>query len=275
MIAGLIQTMLVRSQYLIDMTNLLDITDRVIVAMGATSGLGRAIAVGLARHGAIVVPSGRRDEQLSALCAEIDATGNRTLCQTSDVRDRASVDRLRDAVLEKFGRVDVLVNAAGVTFKEPTAQVSEQQWTALMDTDLTGVLRACQSFYAPLKSSGRGRIINIASLGSFLGFYQVAAYAAAKTAVLSLTRSLGCEWANDGICVNAIVPGVFPTELNSKLIMGTPRGNEILMRTPMSRFGKPEELIGVAILLASDGASFLTGQSIAVDGGYLASGVNQ
>jgi len=275
MIAGLIQTMLVRSQYLIDMTNLLDITDRVIVAVGATSGLGRAIAVGLARHGAIVVPSGRRDEQLSALCAEIDATGNRTLCQTSDVRDRDSVDRLRDAVLEKFGRVDVLVNAAGVTFKEPTAQVSEQQWTALMDTDLTGVLRACQSFYAPLKSSGRGRIINIASLGSFLGFYQVAAYAAAKTAVLSLTRSLGCEWANDGICVNAIVPGVFPTELNSKLVMGTPRGNEILMRTPMSRFGKPEELIGVAILLASDGASFLTGQSIAVDGGYLASGVNQ
>ncbi|HZI50260.1 MAG TPA: SDR family oxidoreductase [Terriglobia bacterium] len=257
------------------MTNLLDITDRVIVAMGATSGLGRAIAVGLARHGAIVVPSGRRDEQLSALCAEIDATGNRTLCQTSDVRDRDSVDRLRDAVLEKFGRVDVLVNAAGVTFKEPTVQVSEQQWTALMDTDLTGVLRACQSFYAPLKSSGRGRIINIASLGSFLGFYQVAAYAAAKTAVLSLTRSLGCEWANDGICVNAIVPGVFPTELNSKLVMGTPRGNEILMRTPMSRFGKPEELIGVAILLASDGASFLTGQSIAVDGGYLASGVNQ
>src|SRR5688572_26310596 len=275
MIAGLIQTMLVRSQYLIDMTNLLDITDRVIVAVGATSGLGRAIAVGLARHGAIVVPSGRRDEQLSALCAEIDATGNRTLCQTSDVRDRDSVDRLRDAVLEKFGRVDVLVNAAGVTFKEPTAQVSEQQWTALMDTDLTGVLRACQSFYAPLKSSGRGRIINIASLGSFLGFYQVAAYAAAKTAVLSLTRSLGCEWANDGICVNAIVPGVFPTELNSKLVMGTPRGNEILMRTPMSRFGKPEELTGVAILLASDGASFLTGQSIAVDGGYLASGVNQ
>jgi NAD(P)-dependent dehydrogenase (short-subunit alcohol dehydrogenase family) len=275
MIAGLIQTMLVRSQYLIDMTNLLDITDRVIVAMGATSGLGRAIAIGLARHGAIVVPSGRRDEQLSALCAEIDATGNRTLCQTSDVRDRDSIDRLRDAVFEKFGRVDVLVNAAGVTFKEPTVQVSEQQWTALMDTDLTGVLRACQSFYAPLKSSGRGRIINIASLGSFLGFYQVAAYAAAKTAVLSLTRSLGCEWANDGICVNAIVPGVFPTELNSKLIMGTPRGNEILMRTPMSRFGKPEELIGVAILLASDGASFLTGQSIAVDGGYLASGVNQ
>ena len=257
------------------MTNLLDITDRVVVAIGATSGLGRAIAIGLARHGAIVVPSGRREEELSALCLEIDPSGNRTLCKTADVRDRRAIDALRDAVLHRFGRIDVLVNAAGVTLKQPTVDISEEQWAALMDTDVTGVLRACQSFYEPLKSSGRGRVINIASLGSFLAFYQVAAYAAAKAAVLSLTRSLACEWANDGICVNAIVPGVFPTELNSKLIMGTPRGKEILLRTPMSRFGKPEELIGVAILLASDGASFLTGQSIAVDGGYLVSGVNQ
>ena len=202
-------------------------------------------------------------------------TGGRTLCQPSDVRDRPSVDLLRDAVLEKFGRIDVLINAAGVTFKQPTVSISEEQWAELMDTDLTGVLRCCQSFYEPLRNSGRGRIINIASLGSFLAFHQVAAYAAAKTAVLSLTRSLACEWAKDGICVNAIVPGVFPTELNRNLIMGTPRGNEMLMRTPMNRFGRPEELVGAAILLASDGASFLTGQSIAVDGGYLASGVNQ
>ena len=257
------------------MANLLDINDRVIVVMGSTSGLGRALAKGLADHGAIVVPSGRREEELSALCREIDATGNRTLQKTSDVRDRASVDALRDAVLEKFGRIDVLINAAGVTFKQPTATVSEDQWNSLMDTDLTGVLRACQAFYESLKKSGRGRIINIASLGSFLAFHQVAAYAAAKTAVLSLTRSLACEWAKDGVCVNAIVPGVFPTELNKKLIMGTPRGSEMLMRTPMGRFGKPEELLGAAILLASDGASFLTGQTIAVDGGYLASGVNQ
>lgn len=257
------------------MANLLDIRDRVIVLMGSTSGLGRALALGLAAEGAIVIPSGRRELVLSALCHEIDPSGKRTLHRTSDVLYRDSIDALRDAVLEKFGRIDVLVNAAGVTFKQPTVSVSEEQWSGLMDTDLTGVLRACQSFYEPLKNSGRGRIINIASLGSFRAFFQVAAYAAAKTAVLSLTRSLGCEWAKDGICVNAIVPGVFPTELNMKLIIGTKRGDEMIMRTPMGRFGKPEEIVGAAILLASDGAGFITGQTIVVDGGYLASGVNQ
>lgn len=257
------------------MPDILDIRDRVIVVMGCTSGLGRAVATGLAARGAIVIPAGRREPELSSLCREIDSSGRRTLCRTADVRDRASIDALRDTVLATFGRVDVLINAAGITFKQPTVKVTEEQWNELMDTDLTGVLRACQSFYEPLKKSERGRIINIASLASFLGFYQVAAYAAAKTAVLSLTRSLACEWAKDGICVNAVVPGVFPTELNRHLIMDTPRGAEMLMRTPMGRFGNPEELLGATILLASDGASFLTGQAIAVDGGYLASGVNQ
>jgi NAD(P)-dependent dehydrogenase (short-subunit alcohol dehydrogenase family) len=257
------------------MTSVLDIRDRVIVVIGATSGLGRALAIGLASHGAIVVPTGRRQESLATLCREIDASGTRTLCLTTDVRSRDSIDALRDAVLAKFGRVEGLVNAAGVTFRQATATVTEDQWNSLMDTDLTGLLRACQSFYEPLRKSGRGRIINIASLGSFLAFHEVAAYAAAKTAVLSLTRSLGCEWAKEGICVNAIVPGVFPTELNRALIMGTPRGDEMLMRTPMGRFGKPEELVGVAVLLASDAAGFITGQAIAVDGGYLASGVNR
>ena len=137
--------------------------------------------------------------------------------------------------------------------KQPTSKVSEDEWSELLDTNLTGVLRACQSFYEPLKASGRGRIINIASLGSFLAFHEVAAYCAAKSAVLSLTRSLACEWARDGICVNAIAPGVFPTELNSTLIKGTARGREMLMRTPMGRFGKPEELVGVAVLLAPMG----------------------
>lgn len=250
--------------------NLFDLSGRIAVVIGATSGLGRAIALGLAEHGAMVVPTGRRREQLESLCQEVGAA----ILQTTDVTSRQSIDALRDAVLAEFGRADILVNAAGYTFKRPTVEVSEEQWSSLFDTNLNGALRACQSFYEPLKASGRGRIINIASLSSFLAFREVAAYSASKTALLSLTRSLACEWARDGISVNAIIPGVFPTEMNSALIMGSPRGQELLMRTPMGRFGKPEELVGAAVLLASDGAAFITGQAIAVDGGYLASGVN-
>jgi NAD(P)-dependent dehydrogenase (short-subunit alcohol dehydrogenase family) len=256
------------------MPNCLDLSNRVAVVMGATSGLGRAIALGLAEHGAAVVPSGRREEQLRALVGELETGGHRALCQTADVTDRRSIDALRDAVLERFGRVDILVNAAGYTFRQPTATICEPQWSALMDTDLNGVFRACQSFYEPLKASGHGRIINIASLGSFVAFHEVAAYCAAKTALVSLTRSLACEWARDDISVNAIAPGIFPTDMNSALLNGTERGRELLIRTPKGRFGKPEELVGLAVLLASDGATFLTGQCIAVDGGYLASGVN-
>jgi NAD(P)-dependent dehydrogenase (short-subunit alcohol dehydrogenase family) len=252
----------------------LDLKNRIAVVIGATSGIGKAIAVGLAQHGANVVPTGRRHPNIEAVCGEIESAGAETLCHVTDVTSRESIDALREAVLERFGRVEILVNAAGQTLKQPTATMSESHWSALIDTHLNGALRACQAFYAPLKASGRGRIINIASLGSFLAFHEVAAYCAAKTGVLSLTRSLACEWARDGICVNAIAPGVFPTELNTELILGTPRGDEMLMRTPMRRFGKPEELVGVAVLLASDAASFLTGQCIAVDGGYLASGVN-
>jgi NAD(P)-dependent dehydrogenase (short-subunit alcohol dehydrogenase family) len=256
------------------MPNCFDLTGRVAVVIGATSGIGRTIAVGLAEHGADVIPSGRRQEQLDEICREIEALGRGTLVHAADATDRQAIDRLRDAVLKRFGRVDILVNAAGHTLKKPTISICEQEWASILNTNLTGALLACQSFYQPLKSSGRGRVINIASLSSFLAFPEVAAYSASQTALLSLTRSLACEWAPDGISVNAIAPGVFPTDLNRELIHGTPRGKEMLMRTPMARFGKPEELIGAAVLLASDGASFLTGQCIAVDGGYLASGVN-
>jgi len=256
------------------MANVLSLTDRVAVVIGATSGIGRALAIGLAEHGAHVIPTGRRQAQLEEVCCKIQASGAKTLCRTSDVTDRASLDGLRDSVLDTFGRVDILVNAAGITSKQPTATMPETGWTSLLEINLNGAMRGCQCFYEPLKASGRGRIINIASLGSFLAFHEVAAYCAAKSGLLSLTRSLACEWARDGISVNAIAPGVFPTSLNGSIVNGTPRGRELLMRTPMARFGKPEELVGVAVLLASDGASFLTGQCIAVDGGYLASGVN-
>jgi NAD(P)-dependent dehydrogenase (short-subunit alcohol dehydrogenase family) len=251
-----------------------DLSNRVAVVVGGTSGIGRAIALGLAEQGADVVPTGRRVPHIEEVCTAVEATGRRTLRHATDIRDRHSVDALRDAVLQNFGRVDILVNAAGFTFKQPTIKLCEPQWTAILDTNLTGALRTCQSFYDALKASGAGRVINVASLGSFVAFFEVAAYCATKTALLSLTRSLACEWAQDGINVNAIAPGIFPTEMTNGIVTGTPRGQELLLRTPMRRFGKPDELAGVAVLLASDAASFITGQCITVDGGFLASGVN-
>jgi len=256
------------------MKNILDLSGRVAVVVGGTSGLGRAIAIGLAQAGADVVSSGRRAELVDSVAKEIEAVGRKTLRQAMDIGDRGSLSALSAAVVKELGSVDILVNAAGRTFKKPSKDITDGEWNELMDTNLTGMLRSCQAFYEPLKATGRGRIINIASLSSFVGLFQVTAYAASKAAVLSMTKSLAVEWATDGICVNAIAPGVFRTDLNSKLLDGTERGREFLMRTPMRRFGKAEELVGAAVLLASDAASFITGQCLAVDGGFLASGVN-
>jgi len=253
----------------------LELNGKVAVVVGGTSGIGRAIALGFAEAGADVVPTSRRAEQVETTAGEIEELGRRSLRITSDVSNRDSLERVLSEAIGAFGKVDILVNSAGTTKRAPTLTFLEDDWNNIIDTNLTGTLRACQVFGRHMLERGVGAIINIASLSTFVALHEVAAYSASKAAVGSLTKSLAVEWSSRGVRVNAIAPGVFRTALNQKLLDETERGREFLVRTPMKRFGNVDELAGVAIFLASDAASFVTGEIIAVDGGFLASGVNQ
>lgn len=248
---------------------------RVAVVTGGTSGIGLALVRGLAEAGADVVPVSRRQEQVDAAAAEVEQRGRRAVRVTADVSDRTSLEAALAAAVEQLGHVDILVNCAGITKRRPTLDVTDEEWGAILETNLTGTLRACQVFGRHMLERGSGRIINIASLASFVGLFEVAAYTASKAGVAGLTRALAVEWGARGVNVNAIAPGVYRTALNAQLLDGTGRGQEFLQRTPMQRFGKVEELAGACVFLASDASSFVNGEILAVDGGFLASGVNQ
>ena len=253
----------------------LDLTGKTAVVVGGTSGIGVALNKGLALAGANVVPTGRRGELVRKASEEIRALGKRSLAQTCDVTQEKSIEELLAAVLKEFGSVEILVNCAGTTKRTPTLQVSDAEWNGIIDTNLNGTLRTCRVFGRHMIERGYGRIVNIASIASFLALQEVAAYCASKAAVAGLTRSLAIEWATKGVCVNAIAPGVFRTELNAGLLDGTERGKEFKLRAPMHRFGQLDELAGATVFLSSDAASYVTGHVLAVDGGFLASGVNQ
>jgi NAD(P)-dependent dehydrogenase (short-subunit alcohol dehydrogenase family) len=253
----------------------LSLRNKTALVIGGTSGIGLALAKGLAIAGADVVSTGRRGDLVRAATQEIQALGRRSFEITCDVTDEATIQHLLEATREAFGDVHILVNCAGRTKRTPTLDLSDAEWNSILETNLNGTLRACRVIGRHMVERGYGRIINIASLSSFVALYEVAAYSASKAAVASLTKSLAIEWAQHNVCVNAIAPGVFRTDLNSALLDGTERGKEFLLRTPMRRFGKVEELVGAAVFLASEAASFVTGHTLIVDGGFLASGVNQ
>ena len=254
---------------------LLDLANKTAVVIGGTSGIGLALARGLAQAGANVIPTGRREELVRKASAEVLALGRRSLAETSDVTDNASLERLLKSACAEFGSVQILVNCAGRTKKMPTLDFPESEWDAIFETNLKGTLRACRVFGRHMIERRYGRIINIGSLSSLVGLVEVAAYGASKAGVASLTKTLAIEWATSGVCVNALIPGVLRTDMNAALLDGTERGKEFLLRTPMRRFGGLEELVGAAAFLASDAASFVTGHLLVVDGGIMASGVNQ
>jgi NAD(P)-dependent dehydrogenase (short-subunit alcohol dehydrogenase family) len=255
-------------------SSLFDLTGKTAVVVGGTSGIGRMLALGLADAGADVVSTGRRVDLVNQVASEIEAKGRRSLRAPCDVGDAASLATVRDACLAAFGAIDIVVAAAGAIKRVSTMEMADADWDRIVATNMTGTLNTCRVFGAPMLARGQGRIITIASLSSFVGLLEVAAYTATKSGVVGLTRALAVEWAPRGVNVNAIAPGVFRTDFNSALLESA-RGQEFLMRTPMKRFGRVEELIGAAVFLSSDASTFVTGHVLTVDGGFLASGVNQ
>jgi NAD(P)-dependent dehydrogenase (short-subunit alcohol dehydrogenase family) len=253
---------------------LFDLAGRTAVVVGGTSGIGKALALGLADAGADVVATGRRENEVAQAASEIEKRGRRSLRVSCDVTRRDSVESLLGECKSAFGKVDILVNCAGWTRRTPTLELSDEEWNGILETNLTGTLRTCQVFGRHMIERGYGRIVNTASLATYVALMEVSAYAASKAAVGALTKNLAIEWATKGVNVNAIAPGVFMTELTRPILEGSRRGEEYLMRTPMKRFGKLEELVGAAVFLSSEASSFVTGQIIAVDGGFLASGNN-
>jgi len=247
--------------------------NKVAVVLGGTSGIGQAIARGFARAGATTIASSRDRDRVEAQAADLESLGSKTLRIPSDVQDRGSLQSLCDEAVLAFGQVDILVVTSGLLKKMPSEDVPDEDWTRIVDVNLNGTFRANQIFGRQMIKQQRGSIINIGSMTSFVSFSEVAAYAASKGGVLMLTRTLACEWARHNVRVNGIAPGVFRTPLNTKVLDIPERFAAIAGRTPMGRVGNVEELVGAAIFLASDASSFVTGEMLPVDGGFLAKGI--
>jgi NAD(P)-dependent dehydrogenase (short-subunit alcohol dehydrogenase family) len=254
--------------------SLFDITGKTAVVTGASSGLGVAFASILAERGANVVPAARRTERLMQVAEQISQAGGTTLPQTCDVTDPDQVQAMVDTAVQRLGRVDILVNNAGVIADAGMPeQVRHEAFEQTVRVNLLGVWYCCQEVGRRMLQDGKGgSISNIASVAGLGGQHNYpVAYMATKAAVLNLTRTLACSWADRGVRVNAIAPGWFPSEMTESYLALPPLLARVKNQTPMGRIGDPKELAGALLLLASDASSFITGHILAVDGGLSAS----
>ncbi|OMQ39370.1 SDR family NAD(P)-dependent oxidoreductase [Pseudomonas putida] len=248
-----------------------DLADKVVIVTGGGRGLGRSIADGFAKQGATVILVGRNLEQLNIAASEIVEAGGKASAFVADIADEDSVSTLSKSVHETYGRIDVLVNNAGINpWYKSAEKTTLQEWRQILDVNLTGVFLTCKHVGQFMLDAGQGAIINITSVAGRVGLAKTTAYCAAKGGVEMLTRQLALEWAPKGVRVNAVAPGYFATDLTEGLRTHPVLGRRVLDRTPMGRFGEPQEIVGASLFLASSAAAYVTGHSLAVDGGWTA-----
>jgi len=251
--------------------NTFDLTGKVAVVTGGGTGLGEAIAKALAEAGASIVLCGRRQEPLDKVASEIESGGGKALPIRTDVTNVEDVNAMASEALNAFGRVDVLVNNAGINTVKPFLELTEKEWDAVLDTNLKGCFYCCQALGKGMVEQRSGSVINVVSVFGRTGFMNISPYIASKGAIVQLTKALAVEWARHNVRVNAIAPSYFETEMAKRDIESDERVLKFnLSKIPMRRGGKPHEMGGIAVFLASEASSFITGETIAVDGGWLA-----
>ncbi len=249
--------------------NLFDLGGRVAVVTGGNGGIGLGMARGLAGAGATVVVAARNPEKSAAAVNELAGLGVESAFVALDVARPESCRAMVAAVLDRFGRLDIVVNNAGMSIRKPPETYEDAEWLQVLDTNLTGAFICCQAAYPALKRLGCGKIINIGSMMSIFGGAYAAPYSTSKGGLVQLTKSLATAWAKDNIQVNAVLPGWIDTELTRAARDQVEGLNQrVLNRTPAGRWGVPDDLSGVAVFLASAGSDFVTGAAIPVDGGY-------